>query len=73
MNKSGSMWEVDEKNWSKNIKGRLSVDRMIILKWISKKQGVRGWNGFSCLRIRASGGLCEDDNFIFGFHKSGNS
>jgi hypothetical protein len=49
---------------SKNLKkrdhlGYLVIDAMIMLKLILKKQGVRVWTGFTCLRIRISGGFLK--------------
>jgi len=35
----------------------LDIDEMLIVRVILKIYIVRAWSGFSCLRIRTSGGL----------------
>jgi hypothetical protein len=46
--------------WLENLRegdrwGDQGVDGRIILRWISKKQGVGVWTGFSWLRIETGG------------------
>jgi len=37
--------------------GRICVDGRIILEWILRKLGGKGWTGFIWLRIGTNGGL----------------
>jgi hypothetical protein len=48
----------------------IGINERIILKWISKKQGVKVWIGFSCLKMWFTGGsLMIANNEPLGFMK----